>query len=108
MRLKIAGKGLQMDEEKMEDLTPDEDTLVDEGLTGEEAHRAGEFEDLRAMLVEALDSLKAIREDLASWSMAANAAIIDNGAVVVDNDVADVVVADEPENPFTRDYYIQR
>lgn len=99
-----------MDPETNDDLTPEEEQLEEQdGIDAEEAHRAGEFEELRGMLSEALDAIRGIREDIAGWAMSANAAIIDNGAVITDDTASvDVVIADEPENPFERDYYIDR
>jgi len=97
-----------MDEtEERDDLTPDEAAeAADDGMSGEEAHRASEFDELRGMLSELLDQIRAMREDMGNWAMTANAAIIDNGAVITDDNAGtDVIVADEPENPFERDYY---
>lgn len=95
------------EQEERDDLTGAEAEEAEEtGMSGEEAHRAGEFEDLRGMLADLLEQVRAMREDMGNWAMTANAAIIDNGAVVVDDNAgADVVIADEPENPFERDYY---
>lgn len=99
-----------MDPENLDDLTPDEEQLEEAtGMDGEEAHRAGEFEELRLMLSDVLEQVRGLRDDFAGWSMSANAAIIDNGAVITDDAAdVDVVIADEPDNPFERDYYIER
>lgn len=98
-----------MDEEMEErdDLTPSEaEEAETTGMSGEEAHRAGEFEELRNMLSDLLAQITAMREDMSGWAMNVNTAIIKNGAVVTDDNAgADVVIADEPENPFERDYY---
>lgn len=104
-----------MDEEERErdDLAADEAEQVDEtGDTGEEAHRAGEFEELRGMMQQMLDAIGEVREAIGGYVDAANAAVVDNGAKFVDGEDAaagvagSVVVLDEPEDPRARDYTI--
>ena len=104
-----------MDEEERErdDLTAGEEEQVEEtGETGEEAHRAGEFEELRGMMRQMLDAIGELREAIGGYVDAANAATVDNGAKFVDDEAdaegvaGDVVVLDEPEDPRARDYTI--
>nr|DAJ67206.1 MAG TPA: ferredoxin I [Bacteriophage sp.] len=95
-----------MDEDekpKTEDeLTPDEQAIEDEtGTSGEEAHRIGEFDDLRDRLERIEATLGTIIETLESMRTTAAAIDIDNGADVVDVDGdgdADVI-ADDIEIP---------
>lgn len=104
-----------MDEEERErdDLTAAEEEQVEEtGETGEEAHRAGEFEELRGMMQQMLDAIGELRESVGGYVDAANAATVDNGAKFVDDEAdaegaaGNVVVLDEPEDPRARDYTI--
>lgn len=102
-----------MEEQARDDLTADEARQVDEtGETGEEAHRAGEFEELRSMMQQILDAIGEVREAIGGYVDVANAASVDNGAKFVDDGDAakgvagDVVVLDEPEDPRARDYTI--
>lgn len=95
------------------DLTETKAQKADEtGMTGEEAHRAGEFEELRGMLERVLSGIDSITERIGGLVDSANAVTIDNGAKIVDGEYAsegvagDVVVLDEPENPRDRDYTI--
>lgn len=91
-----------MDEDekpKTEDeLTPDEQVIEDEtGTSGEEAHRIGEFDDLRDRLERIESALGNITETLESMRTTAAAIDIDNGADVADFDGdgdADVVTDD--------------
>lgn len=80
-----------MDEDekpKTEDeLTPDEQAIEDEtGTSGEEAHRIGEFDDLRDRLERIENTLGTITETLEAMRTTASAIDIDNGADVVDVD----------------------
>ena len=81
-----------------EDLTPDEQEIEDETDTfGEEAHRIGEFDDLRDRLERIEDTLGNITATLEAMRTTAAAIGIDNGADVVDVDVdgdADAVDTD--------------
>lgn len=89
-----------MDED---DLTPDEQEIEDEtGTSGEEAHRIGEFDDLRDRLERIENTLGAITETLEAMRTTAAAIDIDNGADVVDVDGdgdADIVTDDVVEIP---------
>lgn len=99
-----------MDEDekpKTEDeLTPDEQMIEDEtGTSGEEAHRIGEFDDLRGRLERIEGMLGTITETLDSMRATAAAIDIDNGADVMDGDGdgdADVI-ADDIEIPDYED-----
>lgn len=91
-----------MDDKKPEteadDLTTDEQDIEDEtGTSGEEAHRIGEFDDLRDRLERIENALGNITETLESMRTTAAAIDIDNGADVVDVDGdgdADVIADD--------------
>lgn len=97
-----------MDEDKKsetnaDDLTPDEQEIEDETDTsGEEAHRIGEFDDLRDRLERIENTLDIITETLEAMRTTAAAIDIDNGADVVDVDGdgdADTVTDDAVEIP---------
>lgn len=80
-----------MDEDekpKTEDgLTPDEQKIEDEtGTSGEEAHRIGEFDDLRDRLERIENALGNITSTLEAMRTTAAAIDIDNGADVADVD----------------------
>lgn len=67
--------------------TPDGQEIEDEaGTPGEEAHRIGEFDDLRDRLERIEGMLGTISETLDSMRATASAIDIDNGADVVDGD----------------------
>lgn len=73
-----------MDEDE---LTPNEqDIEVETGTSGEEAHRIGEFDDLRDRLERIENALGDITSTLESMRTTAAAIDIDNGADVVDAD----------------------
>lgn len=85
-------------ETEADDLTPDEQVIEDEtGTSGEEAHRIGEFDDLRDRLERIENTLGTITETLEAMRTTATAIDIDNGADVADvDDVADAdVVTDD-------------
>lgn len=85
-----------------DDLTPDEQTIEDEtDVSGEEAHRIGEFDDLRDRLERIETKLGTITETLEAMRTTAAAIDIDNGADVVDVDGgdADIVTDDAVEIP---------
>ncbi|UWH92153.1 MAG: hypothetical protein [Bacteriophage sp.] len=70
-----------------DDLTPGEQEIEDEtGTSGEEAHRIGEFDDLRDRLERIEDALGNITSTLEAMRTTAAAIDIDNGADVVDVD----------------------
>lgn len=81
-----------------DDLTPDEQGIEDEtGTSGEEAHRIGEFDDLRDRLERIESALGNITSTLEAMRTTAAAIDIDNGADVVDADGdgdADVIADD--------------
>lgn len=74
-------------ETEVDDLTPDEREIEDEtGTSGEEAHRIGEFDDLRDRLERIENTLGTITETLEAMRTTVAAIDIDNGADVVDVD----------------------
>lgn len=74
-----------MDEQ--ENLTRDEQKIEQTaGVDGEEAHRIGEFDDLRDRLERIESMLSGITETLEGMKTTAEAIDIDNGATVVDVD----------------------
>lgn len=86
-------------ETEADDLTPGEQEIEDETDTsGEEAHRIGEFDDLRDRLERIERTLGNITSMLEEMRTTAAAIDIDNGADVVDVDGdgdADAVTDDE-------------
>lgn len=91
-----------------DELTPDEQAVEDEtGASGEEAHRIGEFDDLRDRLERIESALGNIASMLEAMRTTAAAIDIDNGADVVDIDGdgdADVIADDgETEIPDYED-----
>lgn len=88
-----------------DELTPEEQEIEDEtGASGEEAHRIGEFDDLRDRLERIENALGAITETLEAMRTTAAAIDIDNGADVMDGDGdADVIADDEIEIPDYED-----
>lgn len=81
----------------MDDETTEErDTVERDDLTPDEAHRVGEFDDLRDMLARVLDKLDAMNEridgiyDNFTDSVAQ---LVENGAIVkeTDDDVAETI-----------------
>lgn len=87
------------------ELTPDEQMIEDEtGTSGEEAHRIGEFDDLRDRLERIENALGNITSTLEAMRATAAAIDIDNGADVVDGDgEADGIADDEIEIPDYED-----
>lgn len=91
-----------MDEDKRpdeaDDLAPDEQGIeADTGTPGEEAHRIGEFDDLRDRLERIESALGGIAATLKAMRTTAAAIDIDNGADVAeadDDDDADVETDD--------------
>lgn len=85
-------------ETEADDLTPEEQEIEDEtGTSGEEAHRIGEFDDLRDRLERIESMLGNITSTLEAMRTTAAAIDIDNGADVADVDGdgdADVVTDD--------------
>nr|DAW91430.1 MAG TPA: ferredoxin I [Bacteriophage sp.] len=95
-------------ETEADDLTPDEQEIEDETDTsGEEAHRIGEFDDLRDRLERIETVLGNITSTLEAMRTTAAAIGIDNGADVADVDDdgdADVVTDDDDEADIIPDY----
>lgn len=86
-----------------DDLTPDEQEIEAEtGTSGEEAHRIGEFDDLRDRLERIESALGNITSTLEAMRATAAAIDIDNGADVMDGG-ADVTADDEIEIPDYED-----
>ena len=87
-------------ETEADDLTPEEQEIEDETDTsGEEAHRIGEFDDLRDRLERIESMLGNITSTLEAMRTTAAAIDIDNGADVVDvdGDGDGDVIADDGE-----------
>ena len=86
-------------ETEADDLTPEEQKIEDDtGTSGEEAHRIGEFDDLRDRLERIERVLGNVASMVEAMRTTAAAIDIDNGADVVDVDDdgdADVVTDDE-------------
>ena len=90
-----------------DDLTPDEQAIEDETDTsGEEAHRIGEFDDLRDRLERIESMLGNITSTLEAMRTTAAAIDIDNGGEVadVDGDGDADVVTDDGEVDIIPDY----
>lgn len=89
--------------------TEERDTAERDDLTPDEAHRAGEFDDLRDMLRSVLDKVSAISEridgiyDNFTDSVAQ---MVENGATVKENDadVADAIAQAAAEDLENLDY----
>lgn len=89
---------------EVDEPTPDEQEI--EAETGEEAHRIGEFDDLRERLERIENALGDITSTLEAMRAAAAAIDIDNGADVVEGDGegdADIIADDEIEIPDYED-----
>lgn len=88
-------------ETEADDLTPEEQAIEDETDTsGEEAHRIGEFDDLRDRLERIESKIGNVASMVEAMRTTAAAIDIDNGADVVDVDGdgdADVVTDDEAD-----------
>lgn len=91
----------------MDDETVEEGTAAeDDGLTPDEAHRAGEFDDLRDMLASVLDKLDVMNkrmDGIYDNFTDSVAQMVENGATVkeTDDDVAEAIAeaaADDLEN----------
>ena len=90
-----------------DDLTQGEQMIEDEtGTSGEEAHRIGEFDDLRDRLERIENALGNITSTLEAMRATAAAIDIDNGTDVMDGEGdggADVIADDEIEIPDYED-----
>ena len=90
----------------MDDETAEERTAAeDDGLTPDEAHRAGEFDDLRDMLRSVLDKIDAMNkriDGIYDNFTDSVAQMVENGATVKEtDDVAEAIAeaaADDLEN----------
>lgn len=88
---------------KADDLTPEEREIeVNTDTSGEDAHRIGEFDDLRDRLERIEGMLGSITSTLDSMRTTAAAIDIDNGADVADADV--VTDDDDDEVDIIPDY----
>lgn len=75
----------------MDDETVEERTAEDDGLTPDEAHRAGEFDDLRDMLTTIADKIDVVNERIDGiYDKFADsvAQMVENGATVREDDAA--------------------
>ena len=101
----------------MDDETSEErDTAERDGLTPDEAHRTGEFDDLRDMLRDVLDKVNAIGERTNAISEHIDgiydnftdsvAQMVENGATVKENDdgVAEAIAQVAAEDLENLDY----
>lgn len=79
----------------MDDETTEErDDAERDGLTSDEAHRAGEFDDLRDMLARVLDKIDAMNDRIAGiYDNFADsvAQMVENGATVREDDAATAI-----------------
>lgn len=94
-------------ETEADDPTPEEQETEDEtGASGEEAHRIGEFDDLRDRLERIENALGTITSTLEAMRTTAAAIDIDNGADVadVDGDGDADVATDDGEADVIPDY----
>jgi hypothetical protein len=96
----------------MDDETPEErDTAERDDLTPDEAHRAGEFDDLRDMLRDVLDKVSALSDRTDAISERIDgiydnfadsvSQMVENGAIVREDDAATAIAeaaADDLEN----------
>ena len=88
-----------------DDLAPEGREIEDDtGTFGEEAHRIGEFDDLRDRLERIECTLGAITETLEAMRTTAAAIDIDNGADVVDADGDADTIADGNDEIEIPDY----
>lgn len=102
-----------MDEE--EELTPEEqEEAAETGETPEEAHREGEFAELRDMLKRVLDAQSELRDMLGGAVDAMNSVAVDNGAQITDegsepngSENGAIEVTEEIQDPRARDYTIK-
>lgn len=89
--------------------TEEKDTAERDNLTPDEAHRAGEFDDLRDMLSRVLDKIDAMNERIDgiydNFSDAV-AQMVENGATVkeTDDDAAETIAQAAAEDLENLDY----
>lgn len=89
----------------MDDETAVEKTVAeDDGLTPDEAHRVGEFDELRDMLAtitDKIDNMNARIDDIYKKFADSVAQMVENGAIVREDDAAadiSAAAADDLEN----------
>ncbi|WP_295828453.1 hypothetical protein [uncultured Veillonella sp.] len=94
----------------MDDETTEEKDIAErDGLTPDEAHRAGEFDDLRDMLSRVLDKIDAMNERIDgiydNFSDAV-AQMVENGATIkeTDDDAAEAIAQAAAEDLENLDY----
>ena len=78
-----------MDAETTEETTEEKDTAERDDLTENEAHRVGEFDDIRDMLAKVLDGLDAMNDridGIYNNFTDAVAQMVENGAIVREAD----------------------
>lgn len=74
------------DDIRKDSLTLDEAEVVeDAGMSGEEAHRFEEFEELRSMLSEIREMVEGLKSDIADLAQQRAAVLVESGAVVTDD-----------------------
>ena len=96
-----------MDEDKDALTGAEEQEQRDTGETDVEAHRAGEFAELRDLIAQVMGEIVAMRDSLAKVIEVRNSQAIDNGAVIDDTATSDAdieIVDDVPEIAEERDY----
>lgn len=92
-----------------DETTEEKDTAERDGLTPDEAHRAGEFDDLRDMLSRMLDKIDAMNERIDgiydNFSDAV-AQMVENGATIkeTDDDAAETIAQAAAEDLENLDY----
>lgn len=94
-----------MDDETVEERTAAED----DGLTPDEAHRAGEFDDLRDMLTRVLDKIDVMNERIDGIYdnfIDSVAQMVENGATVkeTDDDAAEAIAETAANDLENLDY----
>lgn len=92
-----------MDENEIREdsLTPAEAEAVEEtGMSGEEAHRYEEFEELRSMLADVRDLLEGLKTDIADLAQQRAAVLVESGAVVTDDGETAVIDDEDYDRAF--------
>lgn len=99
----------------MDDETPEErDAAERDGLTPDEAHRAGEFDDLRNMLTSIADKLNDVTEHMNAISERIDgiydkfadsvSQMVENGASIREDDAADAIAEAAAKDLENLDY----
>lgn len=92
-----------MDENEIREdsLTPAETEAVEEtGMSGEEAHRYEEFEELRSMLSDVRELVEGLKSDIADLAQQRAAVLVESGAVVTDDGETAVIDEDDYDRAF--------